>query len=399
MVPKLDSLIGIFVYCTKTDGTGGKIRSSPEQFFVSEILRAKAQTKISRSGKYTVYKLKKSGIDTNHAMSDIFKKYGLRLKALGLKDANATTEQYICDTNSSRSHGTITTNRYTLEKIGLVQKPLTKKDMVGNHFKIKIEQANFTKISNFNEYDKILNFYGYQRFGSKRPVSHLIGKAILQRDFDNAVEVLLSLGSEHDLAQNNRIREMLKDKSNYSKVFNDVPLHMDVERIVLQEMIEHGNALKALHAIPLSLRRFFVEAFQSFIFNKTISAAYQYGEELFHPKPDDVCYDKDDNLGRYQNDPEQRLAIPLVGYSYSKKNRFDYHISKILQEEQICPKDFFVKEMQEASGEGGFRNSIISCRNFSAKEPFVEFTLSRGSYATILLREIIKPENPVVAGF
>ena len=55
--------------------------------------------------------------------------------------------------------------------------------------------------------------------------------------------------------------------------------------------------------------------------------------------------------------------------------------------------------MQEASGEGGFRNSIMVCKDFAIKEPYVEFTLSRGSYATILLREIIKPTNPVQAGF
>lgn len=398
MVPKIDSLIGISIYCTKTEGIGGKIRSSPEQFFVSEILRDKIQTKISKSGNYAVYKLKKSGIDTNHALSDIFKKYGLRLKALGLKDANATTEQYVCDMRSSRSTEAITTNKYSLEKIGSVQKPLTKKDMVGNHFKIKIEEANFTKISNF-EYNKILNFYGYQRFGGRRPISHLIGKAILQRDFSHAIEVLLSSDSEYDFPENNRIRGMLKDKSNYPKVFNDVPPQMDIERIVLGEMVEHGDALKALHAIPIYLRRFFVEAFQSFVFNRTVSAAYEYGEELFRPQSYDVCYDKDDILGRYQNDPDQRLAIPLVGYSYSNKNRFDYHISKILQEEQIHPKDFFVKEMQEASEEGGFRNSVMVCKDFMVNEPFVEFTLSRGSYATIFLREIIRPPNPVAAGF
>jgi tRNA pseudouridine13 synthase len=399
VVPKIDSLIGISIYCTKTNGTGGKIRSSPDQFFVSEILRDKTHSKISKSGSYAVYKLKKSGIDTNHALSDIFQKHGLRLKALGLKDANATTEQYVCDMTSFRSTEFITTNRYTLEKVGLVQKPLTKKDVVGNHFKIMIEGADFSKIKNFNEYDKILNFYGYQRFGSKRPVSHLIGKAILQRDFGHAVDTLLSFTSEYDLPENNRVREMLKDRSNYASVFSEVPPQMDLERIVLREMIEHNDPLKALHAVPLPLRRFFVEAFQSFVFNRTVSTAYEYGEELLHPQDNDVCYDKDDNLGRYQNDPDQRLAIPLVGYSYSKKNRYDYHISKILQEEQIHPKDFFVKEIQEASAEGGFRNSVMMCKDFKINEPFVEFTLSRGAYATILLREIMKPTYPVAEGF
>ncbi|MFZ0184021.1 MAG: tRNA pseudouridine(13) synthase TruD [Nitrosotalea sp.] len=399
MVPNLDKLIGISTHSTKTEGIGGRIKSSPEQFFVTEILRGKSLEKISASGSYAVYKLKKHGIDTNHALSDIFTKYGLRLKALGLKDANATTEQYVCDMTTGRSTNSLVTNRYTLEKIGLLQKPLTKKDMIGNHFKIKIEDADFTKISQFNEQDKILNFFGYQRFGSRRPVSHLIGKAILQKNFEYAVETLLSYTSEYDLPHNNKIREMLKDKSNYSKTFNEVPPQMDIERIVLDEMINHGDALRALRAIPIQLRRFFVEAFQSFVFNQTVSMAYKFGEELLQPQLGDVCFDKDDNLGRYQNDPQQRLTIPLVGYSYSKKNRFDNFISQILADQQITPKDFFVKEMQEASEEGGFRQVTMRCNDFAIKEPYVDFTLSRGSYATILLREIMKPSDPVSAGF
>ena len=399
MVPNLDKLIGISTYCTKTKGTGGRIKSSPEQFFVSEILRERSLEKISSSGSYAVYKLKKQGIDTNHALSDIFTKYGLRLKALGLKDANATTEQYVCDMTTGRSANTLVTNRYTLEKIGLLQKPLTKKDMIGNHFKIKIEDADFSKISQFNDQDKILNFFGYQRFGSRRPVSHLIGKAILQKNFDHAVETLLSYTSEYDLPHNNKIREMLKDKSNYSKAFSEVPPQMDIERIVLDEMINHGDALKALRAIPIQLRRFFVEAFQSFVFNQTVSMAYEFGEDLLQPQQGDVCFDKDDNLGRYQNDPQQRLTVPLVGYSYSKKNRFDNFISQILVEQQITSKEFFAKEMQEASEEGGFRQVTMLCKDFAIKEPYIDFTLSRGSYATILLREIIKPSDPVAAGF
>ncbi len=399
MVPKLDSLIGISIYCTRTEGTGGKIRSLPEQFSVSEILRESTLSNISSSGSYAVYKLKKSGIDTNHALSEIFKRYGLRLKALGLKDANATTEQYVCDTSTGKGIQNITTNRYTIEKIGFIQKPLTKKDMIGNHFRVKIECTDFTKISNFKEHDKILNFYGYQRFGSKRPVSHLIGKAILQKNFDFAIEALLSFTSEYDLPENNQVRETLKDKSNYSRVFNEIPPQMDIERLVLTEIIDHGNALKALRAIPLPLRRFFVQAFQSFIFNRTVSMAYEIGEELIRPTEGDVCFDKNDDLGKYQNDPQQRLAIPFVGYSYSKKNRFDHEISQILDEEQVCAKDFFVKEMQEVSDEGGFRQAVMQCNNFSISEPYLSFILSRGAYATILLREIVKPANPVTAGF
>jgi tRNA pseudouridine13 synthase len=399
VIPKIDSAIGIFVYSTTFEGIGGKIRSSPEDFFVSEILDEKTTSKISQTDGYAVYKLKKHGIDTNHALSEIFKIHGLRLKALGLKDASARTEQFVCNTGRSKSTEKFFTNRYDLERIGFVSKPLTKKDMVGNHFEIKIQDADFTKIINFKECNKILNFFGYQRFGSKRPVSHLIGKAILQNDFEQAVHLLLSFSSEYDSDENNKVRKMLEDKSNYSSTLNEIPPQMDLERIVLSEMVQHDNAIKAIRAISLSLRRFFVQAFQSYVFNCAMSKAFEHGEELFLPKEGDVCFDMKNNLGRFQNDPNQRLAVPLVGYSYSKKNRFDYQISKVLETEQIHARDFFSKEMQEVSDEGGFRQATIKCENFSVNESLVSFTLSRGSYATILLREIMKPSNPIAAGF
>jgi len=399
VVPKIDSKIGIFVYSTSFGGVGGRIKSTPDSFFVSEVLDQKTLSKISQTVGYAVYKLKKYGIDTNHALDEIFTVHGLRLKALGLKDANATTEQFVCSTNTYKSPERFTTNRYSLERVGFVAKPLTKKDMVTNHFEIKIEDALFSKIENFNEYNKILNFYGYQRFGSKRPVSHLIGKAIIQSDFERAVSLLLSFSTEYDLPENMMIRKMLEDKSNYAKALNEIPPQMDLERAVLKEMVEHDDPLRAMRTIPLSIRRFFVQAFQSYIFNCSVSLAFEDGEELFLPKQGDVCYDKKNTLGKFENDPEQRLAIPLAGYSYHRKNRFDHQISKILEREQVHAKDFFVKSMQEVSNEGGFRQAIIKCENFSVVEPMVSFILSRGSYATVLLREIIKPQDPIRAGF
>ena len=123
------------------------------------------------------------------------------------------------------------------------------------------------------------------------------------------------------------------------------------------------------------------------------------GEELFFPQSDDVCYNKNNELGKFENDPSQRLSIPFVGYSYYKKTRFNYYIEKILRDEEITHKDFFSRDMQEISNEGGFRNSSIKCDDYSIDNNIVSFSLSRGSFATIVLREIMKPENPLASGF
>jgi tRNA pseudouridine13 synthase len=398
VIPELDSQIGITVYSTSFDGIGGKIRINPEDFEVSEKISDNVLKSIHEQDGYAVFKLKKRKIDTNHALNDIFKKKGIRLKALGLKDASAITEQYVCSNNKGKSIESFSSEKYSLEKIGFVKKPLSKKDMIANHFKIKISDCK-NGLTEFHDFDKILNFYGYQRFGSKRPVTHLIGKAILQKNFKKAIELIVSFTSSYDSKENTEIREKLKDKSNYRQYFEYIPRQMDIERIVIKEMMESDDAQKAIRAIPLSLRRFYVQAYQSFIFNLSLSSAFSYGENLFESQEGDVCFDLCGTIGKFVKGLDQKLALPFVGYSYYKKTRFDFQISKILQNEDIAPKDFFIKEMQEVSSEGGFRQAAINCSDYSISDNTVEFSLSRGSFATVLLREIMKPENPILAGF
>jgi len=398
VIPKIDSEIGISVYTTKFPGCGGIIKKQNDDFTVSEVITEKAHSRICSDSGYAVYKLKKNGIDTTHALAKIFKKYGIRLKALGLKDASAVTEQFVFTTSKMKHDFEINEPRYSLKKIGFTDKPLSKKEMVGNHFQIKIDNASDI-VSQFEEYDRILNFYGYQRFGSTRPISHLIGKSLLQKNYLNTIQILLSFTSEYDKPENTELRKMMSDKPKYHEALKIIPNGMDLEKIALKEMIESDNPVRAIRALPLQIRRFFVHAYQSFIFNKTLSASFENGEEVFSPQEDDVCYDKNGNLGKFENDPCQRLSIPFVGYSYYKKTRFHYYIEKILKDEEITPKDFFSKEMQEISNEGGFRNSSIKCDDYKIKDNVVSFLLSRGSFATIVLRELMKPHNPLASGF
>ena len=398
MIPKIDSEIGITVYCTAFQGCGGKIRQNKEDFVVTEILLQKSLDSIKEKDGYAVYKLKKRNIDTNHALNKIFKKTGIRLKALGLKDASAVTEQYVCATHKSKSIEDVSTDKCSMHRIGFVKKPLSKKDMLGNHFEIKVSESS-SIISEFNEFDKVLNYFGYQRFGSKRPVTHLIGKAILQGDFAKAVDLLLSFTSPYDSEEHSKLRKMMSDKANYSQIIKKIPEQMDLERTAMNEMILHDDPQKAIRALPVYMRRFFVQAYQSFLFNKTLSLAFENGEDLFNPLDGDICFDNNGVIGKFVNGLDQKLAIPLVGYSYYKKTRFHYYISKILESEEIQAKNFFIKEMQEASSEGGFRNSSVNCSDYSVSTSTVKFTLSRGSFATIVLREIMKPQDPLTAGF
>jgi tRNA pseudouridine13 synthase len=59
--------------------------------------------------------------------------------------------------------------------------------------------------------------------------------------------------------------------------------------------------------------------------------------------------------------------------------------------------------MQELSEAGGFRQAVFVLKDFKyiTKEnsTMIEFDAPKGTYATTLLREIIKPIDPISAGF
>ena len=398
MIPKIDSDIGISVYTTKFVGAGGIIKKSNDDFKVKELLSEKALKTISSDNGLSVYTLQKNGIDTSHALRDVEKRFGLVLKSLGLKDASAITEQYVFSKTISKSLETIQGKNYTLKRLGFVKKPFSKKDMIGNHFEIKINNSS-KRISEFNEYEKILNFFGYQRFGSKRPITHLVGKAIIQKNYQAALDLLLNYSSEYDTKENNANRKIIAQRTTELSIIDKIPKSMDIEIALLKKLSETKDLQVVIRSIPLQMRRFYIQAYQSYIYNKTLSLSFDYGEELFSAKDGDVCFDRNYILGKFQNDPSQRLAIPLVGHSYFKKTRFDFYIQKILEEEQVSLNDFFIKDFQEISVEGGFRNAAIQCNDFETNDNIVKFNLSRGSYATIVLREILKPENPLESGF
>ena len=398
MIPQIDKEIGISVYTTKSSSISGKIKQNENDFSVKEVLSEKAIDSFDNDEGHAVYLLKKSGIDTNHALADIGKRYGLVLKSLGLKDANAKTEQYVYAYKKINSLEEYNGKKYSAQRVGFVKKPISKKDMLGNYFEIRVSDLNDT-LPSFSGNENILNFFGYQRFGSKRPITHLVGKSIIKGDYEEAIEYLLSFSSKYDSEKNNEIRKLISERNSESEIIELLPYSMDIERNLLRQLSNDNDSKNAIRSIPLTLRRFYIQAYQSFLFNKTLSLAYEFEEQLFAPENDDVCFDNNFVLGKFENDSSQKLAIPLVGHSYYKKSRFDYYIKKVLEEELLTPKDFFIKDFQELSIDGGFRNASINYLNFQIHENLIKFQLSRGSYATIVLREILKPSNPLDCGF
>jgi tRNA pseudouridine13 synthase len=255
------------------------------------------------------------------------------------------------------------------------------------------------------------NFYGLQRFGSERLVTHLVGKEIVKRNFDRAVHLLLSYTTEYDTPASKEIREKSSDPSNYGQLIKRLPRGMDIERQVMSALAGGKDAISALRSVPITIRRLFVQAYQAFVFNKSLSRSIATGADLLRPERGDLCFEMEgpSTFGRvikfenYVGGHRTVPAIRMVGTTFQPgKGRFDIVTKTVLEEEGVEPGDFYIKEMQELSQQGGFRQAPLWCTGFryrNGPSVVVEFALPKGSYATTLLRELVKPADPIRAGF
>ncbi len=427
----LDSKLGIYGYSTNFQGIGGKIKKSFKDFKVEELLNPIISSSItekpSSTNIYPIFKLVKEGVDTIHAVKNIKKNLGWDVNYLGLKDKKAQTVQYISPKRlkNDLSNNIQITKNISLELYGFYSNIITRKDLVGNHFSIKIRDIQcdpenlkraFTELEQKIKNMKIPNFYGYQRFGSKRPINHTIGKAIVKRQFEKAVTIILSQLDEDNKNVTDDCKETIRN-INILQKFNK---NQDIEKRVLKSLFMHpNNWIAAIRSVPLTVRRLYIQAYQSFIFNRVMSKAAYLDISLFKIKNGDIFGVLNQENGtiseiRRSSDKikmyKERNKIPLVqivGYTFKTGiGRFDQLIEEVLEEENISPKLFYNKELSELSMAGGFRIPPLLVNDLEisvdVKDTFsstIQFSLLKGSYATILLRELIKPVNPIAAGF
>ena len=413
-ISQIDSRAGIECYCTSFAGTGGSIKQGSEGFMVSELVNESLDISLSynENHRYPLYILEKRDIDSNHALFEIERELHMRFRVMGIKDAKAVTTQYAGMERVMRNPPAELKSRHTrLTLKGFTKHPLQKKFLAGNKFEIRIYNVRSSDLSGFVPHiRKVGNFYGLQRFGSERLVTHLIGREIVKRNFIQAVELLLCHTTEFDTQMSREIRNKCVDPSNYRQVLKMLPRGMDIERQVLSALVAGGDTIAALRAVPITIRRLFVQAYQAYIFNRCLSRAVMEGEDLLQPQTEDLCFEMEGpaTFGRiikYNPTSKTKLvpAIRMAGYTFQPgKGRFENITRAIMQEEEeVSAKDFYIKEMQELSHQGGFRQAPLWCTDFRyEQDPLtVSFKLPKGSYATTLLREIIKPDDPIRSGF
>lgn len=369
-------------------------RDDPANFIVNEIqnngLLISKDTDLTqfkaKRGLFSYHVLCKRGIDTPYAINLISKALKISSKWIryaGLKDAKAETCQLI----SIWSPNGITYPNIKLQDISLSKGVIGKYslnlgDLNGNRFLIRLTSEN----DNFNQNENLKNlletikhkgfpnFFGVQRFGSLRPISHLIGKALIQKDWRKAALGYLGITSHLEQPFIRDLRLEVNETEDYKSFLKKIPKKFQYEAKIAKELSRSQNYQKAIFALPETILTLFVGAYQSFIFNWTLSKLIYNQSQKIKEFPNLPLIGYKTSLNEYptviREEIEQFLFSDNI--SLSAFNQYDtwIKVSGSRRKTIQIPKDFDFK----------FDNQSIK----------LAFSLSKSAYATSLIREIIR---------
>jgi tRNA pseudouridine13 synthase len=456
-VPKIDQAIGIGVYATKTEGVGGVIRDAVEDFVVEEVLvdgsRAEIEKTVEKTvlgatttkRRYLLCVLVKRNWDTFVALRNIAKQLGVsqrQIQIAGIKDAKAVTAQHITLENCSIEDASeVHVKDIEIRPVGYVRDKLSPYYLLGNNFTISIkaiEHSKSTVAKRIAETARALdavggipNYFGHQRFGTTRPITHLVGKAIVEGNFEEAAMLFLAKPSINEHPSSRQARAELQLSRDFKQALQNFPKQLRFERLMLSRLVEEpADFVGAFRRLPLKLQALFVQAYQSFLFNRFLSERIKNGFFLDKAEVGDFVVNVEhsglpmfntartvspENLldaNKLVKAGRMRVALPLIGTKQKlSEGAMGQLESQVLEEEQVELRNFRVESFREMSRGGGLRAVVTPVRGFKlhgvsshadnqgAYRAALSFMLLRGSYATVLLREIMKSENPLKAGF
>ena len=455
-VPIIDRLIGIEVYATKSAGIGGTIRESVEDFIVEEILVDGSKAEISNfaqrqvlgashiKNRYLLCVLIKRNWDTFHAVRNIAGQLGIdprQVHIAGIKDAKAVTAQHITlEDVSMEDLQKVNVKDLEIRGVGYMRHKISAYYMLGNSFNIGINAINRPEstiqrqiaetIKELEAVGGVSNFFGHQRFGTRRPITHLVGKAMVKGDFRKAAMLFLAKPSRYEHPESMQARKELEATGDFKQALQGYPRQLRYERLMLRHLVGKENFIGAFKRLPIKLRLLFVQAYQAYLFNRFLSRRIASGFSLNKAEIGDyvvnversglpfpamhrmVRVDTAAEINDSIRKGKMQVAFPLVGFKQHLSRGIMEEIEKrILEEEDVKPEDFKITLMPEISEGGELRTVATPVKNFSLQEISCDkddpqkyqarlcFMLFRGCYATTFLREIMKPRNPVKSGF
>ena len=398
-------------------GLGGRIRTVPEDFRVEE-LPLYAPT---GEGDHLLFQMEKRGLSTFESLLWISKAVKVSEHTIGyagLKDARAVTTQWM--SVHRVPPGRLVAMRHPKIRILSVARHSSKiriGHLAGNRFTIRIRDARVEHLRAAREAlgrlaeRGVPNAYGVQRFGVKHD-GHLLGRALLKGDFAEFLSHLLGRPSPREAdARVRRAREDY-DRGDLAGAFEAYASKHRIQKQALSALIATGDPRAGYEALGKRPRRIYVSAYQSYLFNRCLDArleadtydrllpgdlAWQHATGALYPIAEEGAAERGDATAEAEHDRARRFEAsptgPLPGYEMREPMGAPLALERVVLAPEGLTDDLFRAEAIATRGSRRpYRVPLVdaSLEADGPTEVVCRFTLPPGSFATVVLDEIMK---------
>ena len=387
-------------------GAHGTYKQRPEDFLVDE----QPAYQPCGEGDHVFFQIQKRGLSTHDATALLANSLGVPPRAIGyagLKDAQAVTRQWLSlehvdpERIQSFSHP-----KLEVLKVSRHGNKLRIGHLRGNRFAIKLRGVPSVEVPHLEQALEMLqrrgvpNYFGEQRFGA-RGDGWEIGRALLRDDAEEVVALVCGRPGEYDHGDVRRARKLF-DEGKYEESAKAWPGGFR-DSAKLARARARAKPARALRALPRSLQRLFVSAFQSHLFNLVLAERI---DELDQLRVGDLAYRHEGGaVFRVEDlDAEQPRAeafeISPTGPLFGR--RMTHPAGTVEELEQRVAATELTGGELEARGPLSWKGARRPLRvplgelQFELGEddagPFcsLDFVLPPGSYATGVLREVLR---------
>lgn len=390
-------------------GIGGHIKARPEDFVVTE----EPLYEPSGAGEHVLCEIQKRGLTTFDAvarLAAILKVDRRDIGYAGMKDARAVTRQAMSiRTADMEAVREIKTPELTVLWAERHVNKLRLGHLAGNRFEIKIRGVEPTAVTQIGPVMKILekrgvpNYFGEQRFG-RRNNNDLLGAALIRGD--NKALAHLLLGDAQvglDDAQQVNARRLF-DAGDWQGAMKAWPRKNGMERRLLARVLKTGKASGAGRALEEHLRRLFVAALQSRVFNAVLAKRIDTYDTIIdgdwaEKTENGACFPVENVEAEQQRAAAGEISPtgPLVGFRVSMATGAAGAIEQgVLDEFQLKPEMFKVPGHYRVKGARRSLRVLPKGMEYSGGVDehgayvALSFMLPAGAFATVLLRELMK---------
>lgn len=389
----------------------GVIKQDYEDFIVEELPLYPADG----AGTHTYFFLEKRGLSTIQAVHDLARALDVRRRDIGyagLKDARAVTRQWMSIEHVDPAKiEQLSIPRLTVLDVTRHTNKLRLGHLRGNAFTIRIRgvdgrSGELSEALETLQRRGVPNYFGRQRFGA-RGDSWKTGRETLRDDLPGALDHVLGNPCPLDFGKILKARQLYQS-GEYEKAIAHWPGMFRDERRALKTLVRtKGKKKRAFLAIDRSLRNFYISAYQSYVFNTAV--AERLADGLGRLETGDLAWVHgsgavfevlDASLEQPRADAfEISPSGPLFGYRMSTPTGPPGdREQRILDSEGLDPRAFRAAHLKIKGARRPlrFRPDEAQVRlGADERGAYLElrFTLSKGCYATSVLRELFDEQS------